>query len=459
MSRVAHASHECDQVRKETGVARVTTLLMAAFLSACSANGRTDTGETVLTVDPSRRFQTIVGWEATANLSELIGKISPQNAQGLLRTSVDKAGITRLRLEVRSGVEGPAGGFNAFVRGSNGAWRQRRYLVSNDNADPRAINWAGFDFSEMDHDVEMAVLPMRKLLAARGEKLLVNLCYVAFVKSRPSLHEDPEEYAEFALATMLHLRDKYGLTPDRWEVILEPDLAGRWSGRRIGETILATSRRFAEHGIRVGFIAPSTTNMRNASYYFDDMLRIDGALSHLAELSYHRYSGVSAGALARLTERSTRYRVPIAMTELWFGRGGPDVLFEDLEAGAVAFDNRVVGGLVVDAVKGNMTLNKDVEYNGAVFRAVRPGAVRVGTTSSVDALKALAFKRPQGGIVTALRATAATNVVVRGVPAGNYVVSTVTETGETDRVAALRSTNGDLRVAIGGPAVVVIEPR
>ncbi len=438
---------------------RVTALLLAALLCACSATGLADPGEAVVTVDPSRRLQTIVGWEATANLSELINAISPQDAQEISRGAVEKAGITRLRLEVRSGVEGPAGGFDKFVRdGSSKAWRQRRYVVSNDNADPRTINWAGFDFSETDRDVEMAVLPMRKLLAARGEKLFVNLCYVGFVEGRPNLHENPEEYAEFALATMLHLREKYGLEPDSWEVILEPDLAGRWSGQRIGRTILATSRRFAENGIRVGFVAPSTTSMANASRYFDDMLKVDGALPHLAELSYHRYSGVNGRALANLTERSARYQVPIAMTELWFGRAGPDVLFEDLGAGAVAFQNRVVAGLFVDARKGNLTLKKDARYNGALFRAVRPGAIRVGTSSSLDEIKALAFKRAGGGIVTALWATAATNVTVRGLPAGNYVVNTVSESGETHRAPAVPAANGDLRVAIGEESVVIVEP-
>ena len=147
------------------------------------------------------------------------------------------------------------------------------------------------------------------------------------------------------------------------------------------------------------------------------------------------------------------------MLELWFGRAGPDVLFEDLEAGAAAFQNRVIGGLVVDARKGNMTLNKDVRYNGALFRAVRPGAVRIGSTSSLDSLKALAFKRPQGGIVTALRATGATDVVVRGLATGNYVVRTLTESDETERLAAVAAANADLRVAVAEPAVVVIEPR
>ena len=441
-------------------MARVTTLLLAALLGACSANGQADTGEAIVTVDPAQRFQTIGGWEATTNLHEEFGRLSQQNIDGLLRTAVEKAGITRVRLPVRNGVEGPKGVFDTYLQtGSYDYWRKNRYLAINDNDDPRVINWDGFDFSFIDRNLEMAVLPMRKLLAARGEKLVVNASYVAFVNGRPSVHDDPEEYAEFALATMLHLRNKYGLTPELWEVILEPDLAGRWGGKRIGETILATSRRFAEHGFRVGFIAPSTTNMRTASHYFDDMLRVDGALPHLAELSYHRYSGVSRGALARLTERSNKYHVPISMLELWFGRAGPDVLFEDLEAGAVAFQNRVVGGLVADARKGNMRLNQDVRFNGALFRAVRPGAVRVATTSSKDSLKALAFKRPQGGIVTALRATAGIEAVVRGLPAGDYVVTTVTKSGETDRIPAVRAANGDLRVKTGEPAVVVIAPR
>ena len=153
----------------------------------------------------------------------------------------------------------------------------------------------------------------------------------------------------------------------------------------------------------------------------------------------------SPRALARLTERS-QISCADRDAELWFGRAGPDVLFEDLEAARRRFKNRVIGGLVVDARKGNFTLKKDVRFNGAVFRAVRPGAVRIGTTSTRDALKALAFKRPQGGIVTALRATDATNMVVRGLPAGDYAVS---DGDGNPQIRARRggaAANGDLRI-------------
>jgi len=187
-------------------------------------------------VDPNARFQTISGWETTASVDERAGDLTLAQATAYARAAVEQAGLTRLRLEVRNGVEGPPGGYAAYsAGGSEAAWDARRYVVTNDNSNPNVINAAGFDFAELDHNVEYVVLPMRDILAARGERLFLNICYVAFVDGAVGVHESPAEYAEFALATMLHLRQKYGLEPDAWEVILEPDLAGRWSGQRIGQ--------------------------------------------------------------------------------------------------------------------------------------------------------------------------------------------------------------------------------
>ena len=438
---------------------RVLLLLITALTLGCSSESTGASGDAIVTLDPSKRFQTIVGWETDPYIVEPPERVSPELVQQIVRLAVENAGITRIRVPIRSGAETRSRAFAEHAAGgSNDVWRTRRYLVANDNGDPRLIDWAGFDFTEIDRHVELSVIPLRKELAARGQTLFVNLCYVGFVKGQRNAHDDPAEYAEFALATVLHLRQKYGLEPNTWEVILEPDLAGGWSGRRIGQAIVATSRRFAENGIRTRFVAPSTTNMATASLYFDDMRRVTDALPHLAELSYHRYAGVSKGALAELTKRSVKYHVPISMLELWFGQAGPDVLFDDLRAGAVAFQGRVLADLFVNARKGDLTLNEDVRFNGAVFRAVRPGAVRIGSTSGPSSLKSLAFTRPQGGIVTALRATEPTNVTLRGLPLGKYMVTSVTKKGESDDVPAKQSPNGNVEIRIEEPAVVVIEP-
>jgi hypothetical protein len=451
------------RTRRHVGHLRAGTvllLLLAGLTSGCSSKRGGTTGDAVVTVDPSQHFQTIIGWEVGRYISEPTEHLSPQLEQKIVRAAVVNAGITRIRLEIRSGVESRSQAFAKFAAsGSYGAWREHRYLVTNDNDDPRVIDWAGFDFKEIDRDIEEEVLPLRKELAARGQKLFINVCYVAFVEGRRNVHDDPEEYAEFALATILHLRQKYGFEPDSWEVILEPDVAGGWSGRRIGQTIVATSRRFAENGIQTSFVAPSTTSMSAASRFFDDLAGVEGALPHLSEISYHRYTGVSRRALAKLADRSAKYHIPISMLELWFGRAGPDVLFEDLQAGAAAFQGRELAELFIDARKSNLALNKDVQFNSALFRAVRPGAVRLGANSSLDKLKALAFRGPQGGVVIALRATAPTGVTIRGLPEGNYVITTVTDAGESDHVPIRRSANGNFYVPISRSAVVVMEPR
>ena len=447
------AGHNRESAADVRPALKLLCLVFAMATLGCSARGAGATGEAIVTIDPSRRFQTIVGWEVTTYTSEPVKPLSSEVVGQIVQSAVDNGGITRVRLEIRSGAENRSKAYANFAKvGSNDVWLSQRYFVANDNADSRTIDWSGFDFAEIDREVELAVLPLRKELATRGQKLFVNLCYVSFVKGRRNAHDDPEEYAEFALATVLHLRQKYGIEPDTWEVILEPDLAGGWSGRRIGQAIIATARRFAENGIRTRFVAPSTTNMAAASRYFDDMRRMTDALPFLAELSYHRYAGVSKGALAELTERSMKYNVPISMLEWWFGQAGPDVLFEDLSAGAVAFQGRVLVDL-------KLPLKSDLRFNSAIFRAVRPGAVRIASSSSLDSLKALAFRRPDGGTVTALRTKGSANVTLRGLPIAKYVVTTVTEENEIDDVSAEQAPNGTVRLQIEGPAVVLIEPR
>ena len=464
---------------------KLVILMLAGLLSACggggsdsgsgggtssggstgSSTGGTSSGGTsgsLVTVDSGVRYQTIAGWEATANVDDWAGEITQQEARNYVQASVDNVGNTRLRLEIRSGVEGQIGAFDEYSTAphNEAKWRSRRYPVINDDNDPFHINPAGFDFAEIDHNIDYIVLPMKQMLEAHGEKLFLNICYVSFLDGAASVHEDPDEYAEFALATMEHLRSR-GLQPDTWEVILEPDVAKNWSGQRIGQAIVKTQQRFQANGFgNVKFIAPSTTNMASASTYFDQMLTVSGVLPHLAELSYHRYSGRTTNALNNITQRASDNNIGSSMLEWWFGNATPDVLFEDLGAGAVAFQGRVISGNFKNAPTSvsALVMNDDVRQNSLLYRAVRPGATRIGATSQNSRFKALAFLRPDNKIVAALYASGAGSVTVHGLSSGNYKISTANATGGTGPTAATRKSNGDIDVSTSGAGIVVIEP-
>jgi len=197
-----------------------------------------------ITLYPSRAHQTITGWEAVAFALEPTNPAFPNFKDALFDQAVNDLGINRVRLEIRSSVENSTDAWSDYQTGKIDyqTWRSRRYATVNDNADPRTIDPAGFHFSEMDNTIERIVNPLREVLAAKGAKLIVNVNYVAFTRQITDglyIHNDPTEYAEFVLATYLHLKEKYGWVPNLWEVLLEPDNVSQWNGKLLGQAIAA----------------------------------------------------------------------------------------------------------------------------------------------------------------------------------------------------------------------------
>lgn len=287
------------------------------------------------------------------------------------------------------------------------------------------------------------VLPFRDRVAARGERMFLNVTYVAFSRTTCGgallVHDDPEEYAEFALATLQHLRARHGLEADTWEVILEPDNTDFWRGAEIGRAIVATAARLRAHGFgHVRFIAPSTTNMSRAVRYFDDMIAVPGVQPVLAEFSYHRYGGVSTGVLREIGERGRRHGVPTAMLE-HIGSGDAD-LHDDLAIGAnsawqqftLAFPGVPDNGAqyyLVDVTDPAVPVVREgsrTRFLRQYFRWVRPGAQRIGARSSSDAVRPLAFQHPGGAVTVVMRTEAAATVDIDGLPPGRYGVSYAT---------------------------------
>ena len=383
-----------------------------------------------ITLDPTVTYQTITGWEATAWVAEPGDPALPLLKDAIYHVLVNDIGINRVRLEVRSGVENRDDNWTAYQTGTieYQTWRSRRYATVNDNADPDTIDWSGFHFSEMDGTIEQVVNPLRARMEARGESLYVNINYVAFtaqITDGAYLHDDPHEYAEFVLATYLHIRDKYGWVPDAWEILLEPDNVSQWDGRLLGEAIVACAAKLEANGFDPVFIAPSNTNMGNAVTYFDRMMDVPGVLPYLREFCYHRYGGVSTQNLQAIAARARQYGLTTSMLEWWSEGNTYRTLHEDLKVGHnSAWQQAAIRGFFdiddTNPSRPDFTINSKTKFTRQYFKFVRPGAVRIGATSLKEAFDPLAFVNQDGRHVVVVKCEEGGVFSIGGLPPDTY---------------------------------------
>lgn len=427
-----------------------------------------------IVIDSSVRHQVISGWEATTQAGQ--GHASyPLFRDSVLALAVNDLGLNRLRLEIRSGAENTRDWYDDYRDGriDMATWRCQRYAPVNDNTDPTQRRDAGFFFTELDEKIQSVVLPMHALLAARGEDLYLNVTFVAFSKqvcsTAPLVHDTPAEYAEFALATVQHMEARYGLVPDAWEVILEPDNTDVWRGRQIGEAIVATANRFDAHGYgHIKFVGPSNAHMSRAADYFDDLARVPGAVAHLSEIAYHRYGGVSQSSLDGLADRAESHDVGTAMLE-HIGSGYED-LHADLSIGnntawqqfALAFtitnDNGAQYYLVdvSNPSAPRISEGSRTPYLRQYFRYIRRGAQRIGAASRRALLDPIAFINPNGKWVVVVKSDGAASFAIGGLPAGRYGVSHTTASGSVVESPVTVTTSGVASVTIPGKGVLTI---
>jgi len=412
-----------------------------AFQSVCKGPGDAIVAkfipESTIVVDATETYQTITGWEATAWVAEPSDPALPNYKDTLFDMLVNDIGINRVRLEIRSGVENTSDNWSDYQEDDIDyqTWRSCRYATVNDNSDPLDINWAGFHFSEMDYTIENVVLPIKQLLEAKGEKLFVNVNYVAFTGQIKGdgiyIHDDPAEYAEFVLATYQHLQNKYGLVPDAWEVLLEPDNVAQWNGALVGRAIVSAAERLEVNGFTPAFIGPSNTNMANAISYFDQMVQVHGMLRFLREFSYHRYGGVSVDNLRSIANRAIQYGIDTSMLEWWSESNSYRTLHDDLKIGNnSAWQQAVVRGFFTiddsDPRNPKVSINNKTKFTCQYYQFVRPGAIRIEAVSQSSSFDPAAFINENGSYVVVVKCDAGGDFSIDGLAVGTYGIKYTT---------------------------------
>jgi hypothetical protein len=436
--------------------------------------------QNVITINPAVNHQVMRGWEVMGEANQL-SSLYPQFANAAFQLTAD-VGINRVRLPVKSGGENPtdsfanwqAAGYPQTGTGQD-VWRAKRYETINDNADPNVLNLAGFKFSELDHRIDTVVTPLRQKLAARGESLYVNLGYVSFygqvTSGAANVHLNTAEYAEFILANVQHIKNKYGWVPDALEIILEPDNVSGWGGTQTGQAIVAVGQRLAAAGFHPDIIAPSTTRMDNAVTWFDQIKAVPGSLTYLKELSYHRYGGVSLTSLQAIASRGQSNNVRTSMLEHWAeGFNNFQILHEDLKVGRngawqqaaiTARDNPTGLGIAyfTSANPSAVALTAPTKFFQQYYRYVRMGAQRKAATSNNSNFDPLAFQNTNGKWTVIVKAATGGSFTIQGLPAGSYgIYHTTSAGGNPNDPNPAYAVNSPDQTIVGGQALTTNIP-
>ena len=421
--------------------------MVALALLFCSCfNTSSQIQTATITLDANKTYQTITGWEATAEAGREFASSFPFYAAHLLDLAAYDLGINRLRVGIHSGTENSRNYWADLKAGkiTEKEWRSVRYSTVNDNDNPLEMNVQGFHFSRFDSAMEKIVLPLKKRVEAKNERFFLNVNYVAFTRQIGSglhyIHDRPEEYAEFVLATYLHMQRKYNCTPDGWEILLEPDNVPEWNGRLLGQAVAAASERLKSKGFTPRFIGPSTSSMRAAITYFDAMMSVPGTAPNLIEFSYHRYKHVSANNLHSIAAKAKQFGLDTAMLE-HIGSGYKD-LHQDLKQGqnsawqqyTLAFPGTSVndrGGRYYtidesDPANPQVQIASRTKFLRQYFKYIRPGAKRIEASTNDNGFDPIAFINSDGGYVVVVKAEKGGSFSVLGLPAGDYGIQYTT---------------------------------
>jgi hypothetical protein len=394
-----------------------------------------------ITLTPGTTYQTMTGWEVHGWHGE------PDCAEATLARGtvfdkiVNELGITRIRLEVRSGAENPVDYYAQMRAGQipyDTTWKQNRYAVINDNGDPNSMNAAGFHFTELDYSITTNVLPMKQRVEARGEQLYINLNYVAFGSGNTVHAQSGAEYAELMLAVFQHMDATYGFVPDGIEIMLEPDNAG-WTydktqvGVKLGNAIVATKARLAANGYNPEIIAPSAMNpVANHVEMWNGIESVPGAAAAVDEISYHRYVTASTIPGFLPTVKADAQAVGARTSMLEHIGSATNDLYDDLTIAhvsswqqftAAACGTTDDGGTLLQINPGNpptVTFKSRTKLLLQYFEYVRPGAVRYRATSSTSGVDPVAFRNADGKHVVVVRTGGAQDLTITGLPAGTY---------------------------------------
>jgi O-glycosyl hydrolase len=292
------------------------------------------------------------------------------------------------------------------------------FETANDNSDPNSFNWSAYNSAGIGQ-----AMTFMKRLEDRGVKNLMATVWTppAWLKTnqshfyggtvRPDLRD---EFAEYLSAVVIAAKRDFGVDLSHISIQNEPFFpqsfeSGVYTDVQMREMIRTVARRFANEGISTQLAIPEEMAKGDRYPWYANAILNDpetknfpgvfathsgtnpnwpGVASALAGSGHNLWSTESHGHEQTITGA-------LAMAQ--------DIWNTMTQGNASAYlywqwsENASDGqhSLMIDGQPG-------IKYYVAkhFYRYVRPGAVRIGATSSDDRLRSISFRQPDNGAVT-----------------------------------------------------------
>jgi glucosylceramidase len=280
------------------------------------------------------------------------------------------------------------------------------------------------------------------------------------VQDRRKQDVDPKYYDALALYYLRYLQEyeKNGVFIDYLSLFNEPGVYTKINYDEIRELLKNhVGPLLRKSGTKTKIQLSEAPTRENAFKNYPLALDDPEARKYVGGLAYHGYDWTKPDAYSKIADVHKKYsQFPMWMTEVChaYEIGEPrtmpmplydfedgdlwgNMIMSDLEAGASAwiYWNMVLdekgGPWLVSPVHGDPDPNEqhpvvilnckthEVSYTGLYYylahfsKFVRPGAVRIATTGSLKGVRCIAFKTPEGGLVSELINSRKTDAKIR----------------------------------------------
>jgi hypothetical protein len=424
------------------------TLLALVWASADFAHA----DDVTVRIDSDVRHQTILGWSAMP----WYPKIAPEVRDQVLDEAVEQLGLTWVHWTVPSGN-----------RSNMRAWEPL-----NDDDDPRHIHWPAFGTESVDRSIETWVLPFKRRVEARGGRF--GLAITQTFHNRGStgsiakwLIEGPEEFAEYAVSLLTHLKEKHGIEADYYVICKDAGTPGDnpFSVDVVVEMTKAVGRRLREAGLHTSILFPECHDA-NTSWSFIQEAKDDADFwPFVGMIGYHVYGDETHNS-ARGNIRAFALAQGLPTGHAGSDHLSLDTLYDDLSIGGVSYWSiSGLGGPGPGGKNYHFHLNGTSFSRGEAFwgyrqimHYVRPGAVRVDAGCDPSALRPLAFSAEGRTTVVLINTGPPVQphaVAIHGLDPGDYGVCQTVGPGPYEELG-VRSVGADGRLAVRVPADAVL---